>query len=109
MKEINLENGMPTVSQALDILRHELKSCKSQKRKCIKLIHGYGSSGKGGKIRTSARKFLASDELSIKFVIHGENFSIFDENTRKAFSFCNQLRQDRDLDNHNSGVTFIIL
>ena len=41
--------------------------------------------------------------------IPGEKFSIFEETTRRAFLRCEALRNDRDLDRYNNGVTFIIL
>ena len=42
----------------------------------------------------------------IRGYICGENFSIFDDDTRQAFLRCDALRKDRDLGRHNSGVTF---
>ncbi len=76
-----------------------------------KIIHGYGSTGKGGKIRTEARRYLADQKRRglIRDFICGEDFSIFDEGTRRAFLVCDDLRRDSDLDRHNNGVTIIIL
>ena len=108
--EINLELGYPTVDDALRRLRSELDAARRLRSPAVKVIHGYGSSGKGGKIRTAVRKQLR-EELAqgrIGAVIRGEDFSIFDEATRRAFSRCGALRQDPDLDGYNSGVTFII-
>lgn len=107
MKEINLELGLPTVVEALKRLDAELQTAKTQKHKTVKLIHGYGSSGKGGKIRKECRLHLQSK--NVKSVIFGENFSIFDENTRKAFQFEPNLRKDNDLDRYNNGVTLVVL
>ena len=42
-------------------------------------------------------------------MIPGESFSIFEEATRQAFSRCDALRRDEDLDRYNNGVTFILL
>ena len=77
----------------------------------LKIIHGYGSSGTGGKIRLEARKYLArlSAKGEIGGFIPGEEFSIFQEDTRRAFLRCDELRRDRDLERHNNGVTFILL
>ena len=43
------------------------------------VIHGYGSSGKGGAIRTKARQWLNAQVRNgtIKAVINGEDFDIF--------------------------------
>ncbi len=54
MKELNLEHGMPTVDTALRWLESELDAARKMRRPALKLIHGYGSSGRGGKIRTAS-------------------------------------------------------
>ena len=108
--EINLELGYPSADEALRRLRSELDAARRLHASAMKVIHGYGSSGKGGRIRTAGRKLL-QEELAqghIDAVIFGEDFSIFDETTRRAFSRCGALRQDPDLDRYNSGVTFVI-
>ena len=111
MKELNLEYGMPTVDTALRWLESELSAARKMGRPALKLIHGYGSSGKGGKIRTACRKYLREqiDAGRVRLMIRGEDFSIFSEETRRSFVLCAQLRGDRDLDRENRGVTFVIL
>ena len=42
-------------------------------------------------------------------VIPGERFSIFDEETRRAFLHCPELRRDCDLERSNNGITIVIL
>ena len=111
LREVNLEAGMPFVDQAIKRLTFELHQSRRQGFTVLKIIHGYGSSGAGGKIRTAARRYLAGlkDRGEIEAFIPGEKFSIFEEDTRRAFARCESLRQDRDLDRYNNGVTFIIL
>ena len=110
IKELNLEHGMPTVDTALRWLESELDAARKMRRPALKLIHGYGSSGRGGKIRTACRKYLREQAESgrIRLVIRGEDFSIFSEVTRRSFILCAQLRADRDLDRENRGVTFVV-
>lgn len=111
VRELNLELGWPTVDEALRRLAAELDAARHMKRPVVKLIHGYGSSGKGGKIRTASHKYLQKqmEEGRIKSCIPGERFSIFDEETRRGFALCPLLREDRDLDRENRGVTFVFL
>lgn len=111
MKELNLEAGMPPVDTALRWLEAELHAARKMGRPGLKLIHGYGSSGTGGKIRTACRKYLREqlDAGRVRLVIRGEDFSIFSEETRRGFTLCAQLRGDRDLDRENRGVTIVIL
>ncbi len=111
LRTVDLELGMPRAADAVRRLTFEVHHSKELQCTVLKIIHGYGSSGKGGAIRVAARERL--DFLQRKHVIRdyipGERFSIFDEPTRKAFLVCPELRRDRDLERHNNGVTFIIL
>ena len=87
MREVNLELGMPTVQTALSQLTMELRRTRSMGCTALKIIHGYGSSGKGGKIRVQARSRLAKMKGAgeIRDVIPGEEFSIFNSATRGGF------------------------
>ena len=109
VRELNLEQGRPTVDQALGWLAAELEAARKMNTPLMKLIHGYGSSGKGGRIRTASRRYLeeAAAQGRITTYLPGERFSIFDETARRSMQRYPQLRQDRDLDAENRGVTFV--
>lgn len=111
LREVNLEQNLPTVAEAVRRLTFEVHHSRGLGCRVLKIIHGYGSSGKGGKIRLQARERLAflQRKGEIRFFIPGEDFSIFDEPTRQALRLCDALRRDRDLERHNNGVTFIVL
>ena len=111
LREVNLELGKPTVDQAMKRLVLEIGHSRSMNCAVLKIIHGYGSSGTGGKIRTASRRYLSElkSKKEIRDVIPGESFSIFEEATRQAFARCDALRKDEDLDRYNNGVTFILL
>ena len=110
VRELNLELGRPSVDEAMRRLDYELAAAGMLRTKVFKLIHGYGSSGAGGKIRTACRKQLQlyKEQGRIADFIPGENFTIFDASTRHAFTLCAALRNDRDLERENRGVTFVI-
>ena len=110
-RELNLELGWPTVDQALRRLDAELEAARQMNTPLMKLIHGYGSSGAGGRIRVEARRRLDRMKAGgeIWGYIPGESFSIFDSDTLAAFQRCPTLRRDRDLERHNNGVTFVLL
>ena len=90
LREINIKDGMPRRDDAIKRITYNIKNAAPFGVAAIKIIHGYGSSGKGGVIRTEARKYL--DRLKrqgqIKDYIIGEEFSIFNEQTLKAFQVC---------------------
>ena len=112
LREVNLELGKPYADEAIRRLTFEIKqSGKMQDVKVLKIIHGYGSSGAGGRIRVEARQYLERlvKRREISGFVPGEKFSIFEEETRKMFLLSPALRNDRDLERHNNGVTFIVL
>ncbi len=111
LRVVNLELGRPTVQVALGQMSAALATSRRMGYGAVKLIHGYGSSGTGGKIRTAARRELEKLRAAgqLKAVIPGEKFSIFEEDTRQGFSACEALRQDRDLERYNNGITIVIL
>lgn len=111
MREVNLELGRPFVDQAIKRLTFELHQSRRMGFHAVKLIHGYGSSGTGGRIRTETRKYLTRLKTTGEILdfIPGERFSIFEESTRRAFARCDALRRDRDLERYNNGVTIVLL
>ncbi|MGI5979287.1 MAG: Smr/MutS family protein [Oscillospiraceae bacterium] len=111
LREVNIKTDMPTVSNAIKRVTFQIYNAKALGFTAVKIIHGYGSSGKGGSIRTETRRYLQrqKDKHQIRDFIPGEQFSIFDEATRAAFLICDDLRRDSDLERSNNGVTIVIL
>lgn len=111
LREVNLELGKPTVNAAIKQLTFELHHSRSLGCAALKIIHGYGSSGAGGRIRVEARGYLArlKNKGEIRDVILGEDFSIFNPAVLEAFRRCDALRKDPDRERHNNGITIILL
>lgn len=111
LKEVNIKSDMPASDDAIRRITYNLRNSKALGTKAIKIIHGYGSTGVGGKIRVEARRYLAEQKRKgfIRDFILGEEFSIFDGATLKAFQICDELRRDPDLERHNNGITIVIL
>jgi len=111
LKEVNIKADMPTASDAIRRVTYNIRNGKDWGCTAIKFIHGYGSTGRGGRIRTELRRYLEEQKRKgfIRNFIPGESFSIFDEATRQAFCECDALRRDSDLERHNNGVTIVIL
>lgn len=108
--EVNLELGRPSADEVLRRLENELAAKRRLRAKAMKIIHGYGSSGKGGRIRTASRKYLraAQEQGRIYAVLPGERLTIFDEEARRLMARCPALRDDCDRERYNCGVTFVI-
>lgn len=111
LTEVNIKYDMPPAETAIKRITYCIHNSRARGAAAVKIIHGYGSTGRGGKIRTEARRYLDSQVKCglIKGYIRGEDFSIFDENTRRYFLLCSDLRRDEDLDAHNNGITIVIL
>lgn len=111
LREVNLKQGMPTVSDAKRRITDEIALARRQGANCLKVIHGYGSSGEGGAIRKALRQSLSQRqrEGKIKAYLGGERWNIFDESARRFLDQCPELSRDSDLNGHNAGVTFILL
>lgn len=79
--------------------------------RALKIIHGYGSSGKGGKLCVGLRKSFAlrKKEGVIKDFIPGEDFSIFDGRVLELLEVVSELRGDPDLNATNEGITIVWL
>lgn len=107
--EINLEDGMPPANKAIKVLRKEIEFCKRYKYKCAIIIHGYGSTGKGGAIGQKARKWLLSkkETKEIKNVIKGGEFDKFNPIALKLKNIYPQL--GKHFGKCNPGITIIEL
>ena len=108
---IDLEFGQPTVREAGARLMTELVFARRRGVRVLKLIHGYGSSGRGGKLRKALRRMLHELEGtgSVRLVVIGEAWSIFDQASRTLMDRYPELRNDLDLDRANAGITLVEL
>ena len=107
----NVEAGLPTLDEARRLVIEEIKQAKRAGARVLKVIHGYGSSGKGGALCIGLRKSfgLRKKEAVIKDFIAGEDFSIFDATTLDLLEAVPELRADPDLNATNEGITIVWL
>ena len=110
MKTVNLEADFPSVDDARRQLAQTLRAAKSGRLRALKIIHGYGSSGVGGKLCHALRRSLAlrKKEGVIRDYIPGERFSIFQPATLDALQQYPELSGDCDLERSNEGITIVL-
>lgn len=72
----------------------------------LKIIHGYGSSGRGGSTRTIARNWAYKHRNRFRAVINGEDYSLFDETTQLMRQSVGHF-DDPDLAQGNAGILVI--
>src|SRR5262245_23294372 len=111
IKVVNLEEGMPTVEQARLRMEHELHAARGAGHKAVKLIHGDGSTGAGGVLRTELQKalHLAAHNGTLQAVIAGEDWRISDETTWQLLKRFPEWKQDPDLGRNNRGISIVVL
>src|ERR1039458_6755649 len=110
-RTFNVEAGLPTLDEARRLVIAEIKQAKRDGTRVLKVIHGYGSSGKGGALCIGLRKSfrLRKKEGVIKDFIAGEDFSIFNDTVLDLLEAVPVLRGDPDLGATNEGVTVLWL
>lgn len=108
---INLEKGMPLVHQALERLEMAIRTGSSQGFKVLTFIHGYGSSGEGGAIKTAVLRQLQflSHQGRVKAIIPGDEFEGRSNRGRQLLRRFPFLASHRDLNRANPGITLVIL
>ena len=110
-KTVNLEQGRPFTETAIKRLLNEIQTARIERVRVLTVIHGYGSSGKGGVIRSECRKnldYLCSTG-GIKEYIPGEDFSGRSGPVKTLLRRFPELANNKNLDRHNPGVTLVII
>ena len=108
---LNLEAGFPTVDDARRRLLSEMQSARARGVRVMKVIHGWGSSGEGGKLGPAIRKSLRLrvKEGKASLVLPGERFSSDTNKGRELVQRYPALRNDRDYNRANPGITLVEL
>jgi polyphosphate kinase 2 (PPK2 family) len=108
---VDLEKNMPAVQAARVKLEQALRTARARKTPAIKIIHGYGSSGRGGAIKADVQALLRAKQAAaeIRAFAPGEEFSPFYAAARKILDACPQLGRDRDYTKANHGITVVLL
>jgi len=107
---INLEAGHPLVAEALNRMTRGLRDARSEGARVVRLIHGYGSSGPGGAIRTAVRKQLPvlRRSGSIKTFVAGEDY-LTSHVGGQLRSRYRHLKRALFTDKGNQGITLVEL
>lgn len=74
----------------------------------LKIIHGYGSSGKGGRLKETVRNWAYRRRGKFSLVVPGEEFSVFSPEVREAIVGAGNPPL-ADLADVNQGMTIVFL
>ena len=111
LKTCNIEAGFPSLDEARRQVIEEIRKSRREGVRVLKIIHGYGSTGKGGTLNHGLKKSFAlrKKEGVIKDFIPGDNFTIFNPVVLELLEAVPELRADPDLGATNEGVTVLWL
>lgn len=109
MKVFDIKSTMPSVNEAIQDLENIIRLMK-YKEKVIKIIHGYGSSGKGGLIKSSVHSLLRQkkENHQIKAFIPGEALWDLKGYDQVIQTYKHLIQYDEDYKKGNDGITYII-
>jgi Smr domain len=109
LRTIDMEADMPLVKEGLARLEKELARAMQAGVAVVRVIHGYGSTGKGGKLRDACRTYLSRMRKSgkIRAFLPGEDYSGTTNSGRNLMSRCPDLRDTERSDRKNPGITFV--
>ena len=105
---VNLEQGLPSAEEAVRKLESEISYARG-KVKVLRIIHGWGSSGTGGKIKHQAHRRLLTmlRQSKIKSFLPGEDYSDRTNAGRELLRNYPDLKMTLRSDSENLGITFI--
>jgi hypothetical protein len=111
VRTVNIEAGMPTVEEALATLDARISRAMSDGVRLLRVIHGYGSTGRGGKIRDACRAALQRKIASrqVRVVIRGEDYLPASLAVRDLVRRFPELKTSERTDAGNPGITFVEL
>ena len=111
LKVLNLKEDFVSTDQALAMVEIEIERCAFDGCVAIKVLHGYGSHGKGGKILIALRQKLRQWKRNgfIKNYFAGDKWDVFDKDAWEILQADKSISGDEDLGRANPGITIIAI
>ncbi len=110
LKVLNLKEFSPSVDIAIANVEIAIENAEREGVSAIKVLHGYGSHGRGGAILLELRKILRQYKKQGKIYdfFGGESWDIFNKKTLYLLNRDKTIF-DEDLNKSNPGITIIII
>lgn len=112
VKVLDIKSDFSSSQEALSKVLNEMEVCKLNKViRVLLIIHGYGSSGKGGKIKRELLLLLPTLKKQNKILdfIPNEKFIQGSDRYKTYTTLYPELILDNNLSNLNPGITLIFL
>ncbi|NJD11356.1 MAG: hypothetical protein FIB01_13270 [Gemmatimonadetes bacterium] len=106
-----LKQDLPTVAEAVRQLVLSLTGLRGTRTRVVKVVHGYGSTGKGGALAPAVRRELRALLAKgwIRGFVPGEEYSEFGAGGRALLERYPSLRGSFRSDRENPGITMVEL
>lgn len=111
VRSVNLEQGMPAVEVGMERLERALLSAGHEGVQLLRVIHGYGSTGCGGKLKKACRTLLKQKAAlkQIRGFLPGESYSRSTSAGKALIRRHPSLGRTEYMDRGNAGITFVEL
>lgn len=78
----------------------------SKDHRILKVVHGYGSGGKGGATKSTVQNWLFRNRSKVQAIISGEEYGLYNVAVQTLRKEVGQYG-DPDLDAGNAGITLV--
>jgi hypothetical protein len=111
VRVVNIEVDFPDRREACTRVDAALLRAKKDGVRVVKFIHGYGSTGVGGRLRLTVRSHLRrrKEQGEIACFVNGESLSSFDSFSKELVRHVPEIILDCDWGNANKGITLVLL
>jgi hypothetical protein len=108
---VNLKSDLPTADEAVRRLAVKLEAARSAGAKIVRIIHGWGSTGSGGKIKRATHRYLRRLERQgrVKGFVGGDDYSELSVRGRALLTAYPMLKRSLRSDRLNRGITLVEL
>jgi hypothetical protein len=107
IRTIDVAHPPKSPDQVEEVLMEEWSRVRnSGQERILKIIHGYGSTGRGGSTRETVRNWLFSRRARFMLILSGEDCSPLHPSTEQLVKEISP-ESDPDLLTPNAGVTFV--
>lgn len=109
LRLVNLKDEEISVELALAMVEIEIEQAKKEGNVALKVLHGYGSHGRGGVIAMELRRTLSlwKKQGLITNYFGGDKWNMFDECSQRILLKDKSIYNDSDISSSNPGITII--
>ena len=110
-KIVNIKKDFPDSEYAIFLMEKEIEFAKKEGINVVVFVHGYGSSGNGGKIKKEVENRLLKlkKENIIKTFVAGDRWSDTSNDVKLICDVAPELSISSQVRNINSGVTIVLI